>query len=141
MTIKKTILVASMLSLVAGMAFADEIKDGKKQFKKCKACHSVKAGKNKVGPSLANIVGRKAASIEDFKYSPAMTAKGEEGLVWTEENLDTFIKKPKKFIDKTSMGFAGLKKDKKRAALLAYLKSLSADADMKKEEEPKKAAK
>jgi len=94
--------------------------DGEKIFKKCIACH--KFGKNGVGPDLTGIVGRKAGS-EKFKYSKALTAKAGEGLVWTEENLDAFIKKPKDFIKKTRMTFAGLKKDEDRKALIEFLKT------------------
>jgi cytochrome c len=93
---------------------------GEKVFKKCKACHNFK--KNGMGPNLAGIVGRKAASLE-FKYSKAMKSRASEGLVWTEENLDKFLKKPRSFIKKTRMAFGGLKKDKDRKALIEYLKS------------------
>ena len=94
--------------------------DGEKIFKKCKACH--KFGKNGIGPDLAGIVGRKAGTMK-FKYSKAMKAKSEEGLVWTEENLDAFLKKPKKFIKKTRMAYAGLKKEGDRKALIEFLKT------------------
>ena len=93
--------------------------DGEKVFKKCKACHNFK--KNGMGPNLAGIVGRKAGSLK-FKYSKAMKNKASEGLVWTEENLDKFLKKPRSFIKKTRMAFGGLKKDKDRKALIEYLK-------------------
>lgn len=94
--------------------------DGEKVFKKCKACH--KFGKNALGPDLTGIVGQ-AAGAKDFKYSKAMKAKAEEGLVWTEENLDAFLLKPKKFIKKTRMSFAGLKKEADRKAVIEYLKT------------------
>ncbi len=94
--------------------------DGEKVFKKCKACH--KFGKNALGPDLTGIVGRKAGAVK-FKYSKALMAKSEEGLVWTEENLDAFLKKPKKFIKKTKMSFAGLKKEADRKAVIEYLKT------------------
>ena len=93
--------------------------DGEKVFKKCKACHNFK--KNGVGPNLAGIVGRKAGSLK-FRYSKALKNKASEGLVWTEANLDKFLKKPRSFIKKTRMAFGGLKKDKDRKALIEYLK-------------------
>ncbi len=96
---------------------------GKKVFKKCKSCHFADKKKNKVGPYLLGVVGRKAGSVPDFKYSDAMKAKGEEGLVWTEENLHQYLKAPKKFVPGNKMAFAGLKKDKDIADLIAYLKS------------------
>lgn len=94
--------------------------NGEKEFKKCKACH--KFGKNALGPDLSGIVGRKVGSLK-FKYSKAMKKKGEEGLVWTEENLDKFLKKPKKFIKGTRMAYSGQKKADKRKALIDYLKT------------------
>ena len=93
---------------------------GEKVFKKCKACH--KFGKSGIGPDLAGIVGRKAGTMK-FKYSKAMKAKSGEGLVWTEDNLDAFLKKPKAFIKKTRMAFAGVKKENDRKALIEFLKS------------------
>lgn len=101
------------------------VKRGEKVFKKCKACHAVGEGaKNKTGPILTGVVGRPAASVEGFKYSRALRAKGEEGLVWDEAALIEFLKKPKAFVPKTKMSFAGLKKEKDREAIIAYLKSV-----------------
>ena len=95
---------------------------GKKIFRKCKACHAVgKTAKNKVGPVLNGIVGRKAASFKGYKYSKAMKAAAEKGLTWDAANLDKFLTKPKKFVPKTKMSFAGIKKADQRADLIAYL--------------------
>lgn len=119
---------ALMAALVTGgsAAFADgDAAKGENVFKKCKACHVADEEKNKVGPHLVNIVGRKAASVDGYKYSPAMTAKAEEGLVWDEANLSTYLTKPKDFVPKTKMAFAGLKKEDDRADLIAYLKSIA----------------
>ena len=106
---------------LAGADAGDPAK-GEKVFKKCKACHSVEPGKNKVGPTLFGVVGRVVGSVEGYKYSKAMLAKKDEGLVWTEENLDKFLEKPKKFIPGTKMSFAGLRKPQQRADVIAYLK-------------------
>ena len=71
-------------------------KRAKKVFKKCAACHQVgEKAKKKVGPVLNNIFGMTAGTQEDFKYSKAMIAKGEEGLVWTDETMAEYLKKPK----------------------------------------------
>ncbi len=111
------------LALAAGAAQAADVKKGKKVFNKCKACHTVKkGGAKKIGPNLYGVVGRKAAMIEGFKYSSAMK---ESGLTWDEATLDKFLKKPKKMVKKTKMSFAGLRKDKQRANVIAYLKSHS----------------
>ena len=117
------VALAAAMALASGstMAAGDAAK-GKKVFKKCKACHTVnKGGKNRVGPNLFGIVGAKAASVKGYRYSKAM--KGS-GLTWDEATLDKFLKKPKKFVKKTKMGFAGLKKDGQRADIIAYLKTL-----------------
>ena len=134
----KRILVAftALTVLAAAPSFADEdLKKGKKTFKKCKACHAVgKGAKAKVGPPLNNIFGRTAGTYKSeksgkaYKYSKAMKAKGAEGLVWNEETLAKFLKKPKKFIPKTKMAFSGLKK-KKIDDLLDYLESFSKTDD------------
>ncbi|VAW05291.1 Cytochrome c2 [hydrothermal vent metagenome] len=115
-----TIMAAISLSNTA-FAEGDAVK-GKKVFKKCKACHTVdQGGKNLIGPNLFGIVGNKAAIHDGYKYSPAMKASG---LTWDEATLDTFLKKPKAMVKKTKMTFAGLKKPKHRANVIAYLKTL-----------------
>nr|WP_245866458.1 cytochrome c family protein [Kandeliimicrobium roseum] len=95
---------------------------GERVFRKCMACHAVGEGaKNKVGPELNGVVGRAAASVEDFKYSPAMQEKGEGGLVWDAGTLDAFLTNPKDYVPGTKMAFPGLKKDGERADVIAYL--------------------
>ncbi len=96
---------------------------GAKVFKKCKACHYADKEKNKVGPYLKGVVGRKTASVEGFRYSDAMKAKGAEGLVWTEENLKKYLADPKGFVPKNKMSFGGLKKPADIANIIAYLKT------------------
>ncbi len=122
--------IAGMLTVLAlgaltspALAGGDAAK-GEKVFRKCKACHSIEKGKNKVGPSLYGVVGRTAGSAPGYKYSKAMLAKKDEGLVWTEENLDKFLTKPRKFVPGTKMSFPGLKKAEQRADVIAYLKSV-----------------
>jgi len=124
---KKEIIAAVLLTVTmafagtSAMAAGDAAK-GKKVFKKCKSCHTVKkGGKNKVGPNLFGIAGKKAGSVKGYKYSKAMKASG---ITWDDANLDGFLKKPRKFMKKTKMGFSGVKKDKQRANVIAYLKSL-----------------
>lgn len=112
----------SLLALSAPALAEGNIKAGKKIFKKCKACHDVKEGKNKVGPSLYNIVGATAGKVEGFKYSKAMA---ESGLVWDEANLRAFVTKPKELVPGNRMAFAGLKKEKQIDDLIAYLNSVS----------------
>jgi len=97
--------------------------EGEKVAKKCAACHDfAQGGANKVGPALWDIIGRKPGGHEGFGYSAAMVAYGEENPEWTYDGLDHFLEAPKKYIDGTSMGFAGLRKPEDRADLIAYLR-------------------
>ncbi len=111
--------VAHVLALKGGNAQAQEAAKGKKVFNKCKICHSLKKGKKKIGPSLYGVIGRKAGTVKGFRYSKAMK---KSGVVWDDKSLDAYLTKPKKFIPGTKMTFAGIKKQKDRDNLIAYLK-------------------
>lgn len=84
----------------------------------CSDCHSVRQGKNKKGPSLFGVVGRKSASIADFNYSDAMRSLN---TVWTVEKIETYITNPKAMVPGGKMKYDGLADPKARADLLAYL--------------------
>lgn len=99
---------------------------GEKVFKKCKACHQVGEGaKNKTGPHLNNVMGRALGGLDDFKYSKTMAEMGADGMVWNEETMAEFLKKPKAFVKRTKMSFGGFKKADDIAEVTEYLKSLS----------------
>ncbi|GAB6052395.1 cytochrome c family protein [Magnetospira thiophila] len=115
-------LAAFATVLAVGSANAADLKNGKKVFKKCKACHEVKQGKNKVGPSLYGVVGRASASIDDFKYSDAMKAAGK---TWDEATIAEYLKDPKAFVPGNKMAFPGLKKDDDIADVIAYIEEES----------------
>lgn len=123
---KLTIAALALVSF-AGMAQAEgDAAKGEKVFKKCKACHKVgEKAKKGVGPALNNIIGAKAGVQEGYKYSKAMIEKGKSGLVWDDENLDKYLKKPKDLVKGTKMAFPGLKKDADRADVIAYLKKFT----------------
>ncbi|MGH6931615.1 MAG: c-type cytochrome [Dongiaceae bacterium] len=96
---------------------------GKQVAKKCTACHSFdKGGPNKVGPNLWDIVGAKQARAADYSYTDAIRNLGGE---WTYEDLDMYLTSPKTFAPGTKMAFAGVKKPEDRAALIAFLRTLS----------------
>ncbi len=117
--VKKEQKLAPITPLLASAS----IEAGAKVFKKCAACHSVdKGGANKVGPALWGVVNRKVGGVEGFKYSAALNGYGKN---WSFEELNGFLHKPMKYIKGTKMGFAGLKKDKDRADVIAYMNSKS----------------
>lgn len=125
----KTIKIATIAMLLATLAAPvmaeGDVKKGEKVFKKCKACHAIGEGaKNKAGPVLTGIMDSNAAQYPDFKYSSAMIEAAEDGLIWDDENLGAFLKKPKDFMKKTKMSFSGLRKEKDVANLIAYLRSV-----------------
>ena len=110
------------LTPAAVTAGSADAKKGKRVYNKCEACHALKAAKNKVGPSLHSIMGRKAAIEPKFKYSKAMR---NSGLTWDEETLRKYLKKPRVFLKGTRIYFAGIKKKKDMDNLIAYLKKAS----------------
>ncbi len=109
----------------AAAAGAGDPAHGKKVFNKCKACHFADKEKNKVGPYLKGVVGRKVGAVEGFKYSEAFKAKAGELGAWTEENLKKWLAKPKAVVPGTKMSFAGLKKEQDILDVIAYLKSVA----------------
>lgn len=101
------------VALVSG-----DVKAGKKVFRKCKACHSVKEGKNGAGPSLYGVIGRTAGHLNGFSYSDAMAASG---IVWDTETLAGFLARPKDYLKGTSMAFSGLRKEEDLNDVIAYM--------------------
>lgn len=127
---KAGFLMAAMLwtgvQAAAAEALTGDPETGKKVFKLCMACHSVEPGQNRLGPTLHNVIGREAGSIENFNYSKAHK---ESGIVWTPETLDPYLKNPAKYIPNNRMAFVGIKNDQQRADLIAYLASDAVSPD------------
>jgi len=115
------IVIASL-----GSANAGDVQKGKAVFEKCAACHSLYANKNDDAPTLAGIFGRKAAAVEEFRYSVAMK---QSNVTWDERTLNAFIEDPQGFIPGNRMAFDGLKDKPDREDLLAYLKQASKNSD------------
>jgi cytochrome c len=116
---------AVILVALAGPASAGgDAAKGKEAFAKCAICHEVGPGaKTLVGPELNGIVGRKAASVEGYSYSPGMKKLGEASFVWTEENINRWISDPKVMLPQSPMAlaFQGVANVEERANIIAYL--------------------
>jgi len=139
LTLKAATAAVSLLA-ISGNAFAEgDPAKGEKVFRKCTACHMVgEKAKNRVGPVLTGVVGRKAGTAEGYKYSKLNQAAGEAGLEWTEENLIAYLPDPSGFLKKylkendaadkakgRSKMVYKLKKEDERKDVVAYLKTFS----------------
>jgi cytochrome c len=112
----------SAATFVASPAHAEgDAAAGKTVFKKCGFCHDIRPGKVKNGPSLHGVVGRKAGTAPGYRFSPAMQ---KAGLTWTDANLHKYLENPRKMVRGTRMAFAGLRSQKERDDVIAYLKTL-----------------
>ncbi len=108
---------------IAQLLSTGTIEHGQKVFKKCSACHVVaKGGKNKIGPALYGVLGKKSGSMSGYKYSKALMAHGK---VWSFEEMNGYLIKPQAHIKGTKMAFAGLKSEKDRASVILYMNSMS----------------
>jgi cytochrome c len=97
--------------------------EGERDAKVCKACHNFAAGAGaKIGPDLHGVVGRDIASVPDFNYSSALQSKEGD---WTYDKLNEFLTNPRGWAPGTKMTFAGFKKPEQRAAVIAYLRSIT----------------
>jgi cytochrome c len=112
---------ACLLSIAVGSAAAADIAAGKIIFVKCSLCHTNEPGKNKVGPSLFGVVGRKSASLANYSYSDAMKKFDH---TWTPQTLDRYLTDPRGVVPGTKMIFPGIKDQTERENLIAYLETL-----------------
>jgi cytochrome c len=122
----KVVAAAALLAasvFAAPAAQAQDAAAGEAAFRRlCAACHIATAeGRRGVGPTLFGVVGRKAGSVEGFRYS---SAKRDANLVWTPEQLDKYLTNPREFMPGTTMAFAGIRNDAERANVIAYLQTL-----------------
>jgi cytochrome c len=138
----------SLATLAAGIAAgviwggAARAQDGDKEagaqvFSQCAGCHDIGAGaRDRIGPHLNGIFGRRAAAHDGFSYSKSMQRAGDDGLTWTAETLDAYVENPRALVSKTRMSFRGLDDPRDRANLLAYLRSHSDNPSNIPEAEP-----
>ena len=115
-------VAAACCLLIALPANAQNAEAGQKAFKQqCGLCHDTAAGKNRVGPSLFGVVGRKSGSVEGFHYSDA---NKNSGLTWDQATLDKYLTDPRGVVPGTTMTYAGVKNDETRKDIVAYLATL-----------------
>lgn len=97
-------------------------RQGRREFTVCMSCHVVQPGQNRVGPTLYNIIGREAGTIEGFNYSDA---NANSGIIWTEATMFAYLEDPQAYIPGTIMAYPGLPDPQKRADIIAYIKQES----------------
>jgi cytochrome c len=131
-TMKKStlsVLIVLASSAIATPALAQDAEAGKASFNKCMACHSIGPdAKNKVGPELNGLDGRKAGTAADYNYSEA---NKNSGITWNEANFKEYIKDPKAKVPGTKMFFAGIKNEKEINDLWAYVSQFDKDGKVK----------
>jgi len=110
--------IAALLLLTAAAHADGDPARGEQRFVDCAACHAPQPGVANVGPSLQGVFGRKAATLADFRYSPALK---RSGITWTPETLDTFLADPQKAVPNNRMPYAGMPDATDRADLIAFL--------------------
>jgi len=126
---KSLVLVGVMLAATLGAATAQDMAAGEQSFRKCGPCHAVgEDARNKVGPELNGLDGRKAGTAADYSYSEA---NKNSGLVWSKDTFADYIKNPMAKVPGTKMAFAGIKNEKEIGDLWAYLAQFKADGSKK----------
>src|ERR1700751_1139084 len=122
-------LVVSASLAPASPALAQDAAAGKTSFNKCMVCHSIGEGaKNKVGPELNGLDGRKSGSAPDYNYSDA---NKNSGITWNETQFKEYIKDPRAKVPGTKMAFAGIKNEKEVNDLWAYVSQFDKDGKTK----------
>jgi cytochrome c len=113
--------LVALLTFAANSAMAADVEAGKVAFKKCALCHTTEPGKNKIGPSLFGVMGRKSGTLDNFNYSEAMKNFDH---TWDAETLDTYLADPRAVVPGTKMIFPGVKDKTERDDVIAYLETL-----------------
>jgi cytochrome c len=127
LTLGALTIITSMAA--ASAALAQDVAAGKTSFNKCLACHAIGEGaKNKVGPELNGIDGRKSGTAEGYSYSDA---NKNSGITWNKEQFLEYIKDPKAKVPGTKMIFPGIKNEKEANDLWAFLSQYDKDGKIK----------
>ena len=121
-------LALSSQAIAAGALPKGDAVHGQQIFTRCSACHTIGQRGGKMGPVLNGVVGRKAASVPGYAYSPAMK---NSGLTWDAATITRFLEAPSKAVPGTKMFFPGLASPQDRADVVAYLKQYRADGSKK----------
>ncbi len=113
--------VAVAAALASPLALAStnaQAQDGARVFNQCKACHSLDAGVNRVGPNLASLEGRSAGAVDGFRYSDALK---NSGITWDADTLGAYLADPRGYIPGNRMAFRGIRDEGQRSAVIEYL--------------------
>ncbi len=122
MRVMKVLATLALLAATGPALASGDVEAGKKVYNKCKACHDISEGKNKVGPTLKGVMGRTAGTVEGYAYSDAMKASG---IVWNEDTLEKYLADPKALVADGKMQFPGLKKEEEIENIIAYIAEAS----------------
>jgi cytochrome c len=118
---------AAILAAFACPAFAQDPAAGDAAFRKCQPCHDVETAKNKLGPELNGLDGKKAGTAEGYAYSDG---NKNSGIVWSEATFKEYLENPQEKIPGTKM-ILSVKNEKEIGDLWAYLKQFGADGKKK----------
>ncbi|UZE48336.1 cytochrome c-550 CycA [Rhodopseudomonas sp. P2A-2r] len=125
----RSLALIAVSATTASVALAQDVAAGKTSFAKCLACHAIGEGaKNKVGPELNGLDGRKSGTAEGYNYTDA---NKNSGITWNEAQFKEYIKDPKAKIPGTKMAFAGIKKETEVNDLWAYVSQFDKDGKIK----------
>ena len=125
MTVRRLLLAAALVVCESASAGGAEKSSagamrGEQVYTRCLACHAL--AYDRVGPRHCGLIGRRAGSVPQFSYSPAMK---KSGIVWNDKTLDRFLTQPLKMVPGTAMTYDGIADPKDRADLIAYLEQVN----------------
>ena len=125
----RRLLIAATMIACSTPVIAQDVDAGERSFRKCTPCHAIGEGaQNKLGPLLNGLDGRKSGTIEGYNYTEA---NKNSGIVWNDASFGEYILDPKAKIPSTKMVFPGIKNEKERGDLWAYLKQFGPDGKKK----------